>query len=208
MVTTLDLREAAERNDRIIQAALREIDSHVLAEAMIDMSAEEREIIYRNMSKRACTLEQEEIAGIEKTTPLHRKTKSREYWHQLLTRSEKFASRSVEHATRVPPDLNTSKPEELVATFTALNAFIRSNGALKLEGAGARTDDPLLRRAIDLTVDGWDPMLVRSILERMKETMIADLRRHCEMIIEGIASIQENDVPQVTEMKLRVFLSE
>ena len=40
MVTTIEFKEASERNDRIVQMALAEIDWHVLAEAMVDMRPE------------------------------------------------------------------------------------------------------------------------------------------------------------------------
>ena len=52
-MTLNDFKEGGEHNDRIIQMGLREIDSSVLAEAMVILSEEERQIILRNMSERA-----------------------------------------------------------------------------------------------------------------------------------------------------------
>ena len=57
------------------------------------MSPEEREIIFRNISKRARELGMEEIARIEKTVSIHRKAKSRDFWLQLLSRSAKVPAR-------------------------------------------------------------------------------------------------------------------
>ena len=206
MVTTLEFKEPSERNDRIVQLALREIDMHVLAEAMVDMSPEEREIIFRNMSERACEFGKEEIGRIEKTVSVVRKAESRDFWLQLLSRSAKHYPGDSESLLQSPPDLKTETAEELVETFTALGTSVRSNSLLKLEGAGERTTDPLLRLGFELIVDGTDPLLVREILERMKETTIADTRRHCEMIIEGILGIQSNEHPLLTQIKLKAFL--
>ena len=103
MVTTLEFKESSERNDRIVQLALREIDIHVLAEAMVDMSTEEREIIFRNMSKRACELGKEEIGRIEKTVSVDRKEKSRDFWLQLLSRSAKYYPGDFESLSQSPP---------------------------------------------------------------------------------------------------------
>ena len=181
MITTLEFKESSERNDRIVQLALGEIDLPALAEAMVDMSPEEREILFRNMSKRACELGKEEIDRIEKTISVHRKAKSRDFWLQLLSRSAKYYPGDLESVSQSPPDIKTETPQELIETFTALNAFLRSNSVLKLEGVGERTTDPMLRQAIPLIVDGTDPLVVLAILGRMKETIIADTRRRCDL---------------------------
>ena len=52
MVTLTDLAENTERNNSIMQRALREIDEQVLAQALVDLTEKQREIIYRNMSPR------------------------------------------------------------------------------------------------------------------------------------------------------------
>jgi hypothetical protein len=48
-------------SDFVIQLALRDIDAEALARALVDQEDEVRDIIFRNMTKRACLL----IAGIE-----------------------------------------------------------------------------------------------------------------------------------------------
>ena len=68
--------------------------------------------------------------------------------------------------------------------------------------------DPLMKVAIDLITDGWDPMLVKGILENILETeqyQGYELLKAC-IIVEGALSIQAGEIPDLMEIKLASFI--
>jgi hypothetical protein len=208
MIQLIDFKERREHHDRVVQMALREIDSSALSRAAVAMNDEEREIVYRNMSKRACALLAEDVARDEQTISKHAASKAKEFFLQKLRKYREYIARRPppEHPPTAPPALDTSSEEALIESFTELVRFARSRGNLALEDANLSNAEAIARRGVELVVDGWDPILIRDILTRMKETYLAAEERRIEMIIEGVDSLVSEDVPLVAEERLRAFL--
>lgn len=56
-------------------------------------------------------------------------------------------------------------PEEIIETFTELSEVSRREGLLALEERPTKIDHPMLKRGIQLIVDGTDPALLKSMME-------------------------------------------
>ena len=66
---------------------------------------------------------------------------------------------------------------------------------------------PLLRKGIEFLVDGSDPLMVRSILEKYRETWLQQAKATLNMIVDGIDSLAAREHPYLVEQKLRACMA-
>jgi hypothetical protein len=206
MIQIEDFMEDTERNNRIVQRALREIDTEVLSDALADLPERIREIIYRNMSQRARSVLAEDIKGKKGIHPKQIQA-AREIWIQLLNKHTKYvAAEGAAPAKEEIPPVRMDAPEQIIATFRALASYVRSHGFLPLEAAEQDIPHPLMRKGVEFLVDGLDPLYMRSILEKYKATYLRVEETRLEMILDGLESLASRDFPHVVEQKLRAHV--
>ncbi len=201
-------RESGRRIDTAIQHVLRQIDTKLLSMALVELTEEDRSIFMRNMSIRAAGLLKEEIAELERHTEGTFKEKSEKTQEKLLSMLEKHYVMVRENEELTPdavPPIRSKTEDDLIETFLQLKRYTRRNGAISIESAITDELPPLLKKGLELYVDGWDPSLIQSILEQMKESLITRYVNRQNMIFEGIGELTGHDVPQAVEEKLRAF---
>jgi flagellar motor component MotA len=203
-----EFRESTRVKNLAIQHVLRQIDTGLLSLALVGLSEEDRNIFTRNMSVRAAGLLEKEIAELEEHSVVAYRERSEKAQETLLMMLEKRLSASLgdEELTsdEVPP-MRWKTEAELIETFTQLKRYTRRHGAVSIESAIAGEMPPLLKKGLELYVDGWDPSLAQSILEQMKESLIKQYINKQNMILEGVGALTGHDVPQAVEEKLRAF---
>ena len=219
MISISDFVEQKHINDAIIQMALREIDTRELSHAMIGFTEEERQIVLRNMSERACKLLAEEIEYESKGIPKYRIESATESFLQRLRKHARYLAKYDEDAAAILPkhtpgadigqdklpDVNIDDEQEIVETFVAIQQFVKRNGILALEGIEDTIANPVMRKGIEYFIDGWEPLLMQTILEAYKKTYIKNIEKKLEMILVGIDSLASKDSPLVTEERLRSY---
>lgn len=206
MIRIEDFIENTARNNIIVQRALREIDTEVLADALAESPEEIRSIILRNMSKRACTLLSEDIKGKKGIYPA-RIHAAQELLLQLLRKHAKYAaSEESSPAKEEIPPVRLDGLEQTIATFRALATYVRSHGFLPLETVEQAIPHPLMRKGIEFVVDGMDPLWIRSVLEKYKATYLRGVETQLEMILDGLECLASKDLPHVVEQKLRAHV--
>ena len=84
--------------------------------------------------------------------------------------------------------------------------MLREQGILALSGIEDNIDNPILKRALQYIIDGWDPALYQSILERMCTEYMSKTRRQLDMITTAIESLSAHEHPAGIEERLRAFL--
>ncbi len=176
--------------------------------ALVELAEEDRSIFMRNMSIRAAGLLKEEIAELERHTEGTFKEKSEKTQGQLLSMLEKHYAMVRENEELTPdavPPIRSKTEDELIETFVQLKRYTKRNGAISIESAITDGLPPLLKKGLELYVEGWDPPLIQSILEQMKESLITRYVNKQNMIFEGIGELTGHDVPQAVEEKLRAF---
>ncbi len=207
MVTLTDLAANTDGNNRIIQRALREIDEQVLAQALVDMTDEQREIIYRNMSPRGKDGVVEAMEQERKNAGVGQRRRADEILQQLLTTMTKYgkADADVEQAW-LPDHLSATTPDEAIETIVRLSRFVRAQGYLSLEEVADTASDPLLRKGIELLADGWDALQLRSVLETYKRTALETEARRLDILVDGLESIALQDLTHTLTEKLLAYL--
>jgi hypothetical protein len=220
MIAIHDFLEPGKSHDRIIQNSLREVDTRELSYLMLDLTEEDQQIILRNMSRRAAKLLKEEMASNSETAAQYRKDEAMEFFLQRLTKHTKYLSRTDlkedDHLRELAgqdrdgrtdlPRISTADEEDILETLLGIAKFARKNGILELQGIERGIDDPVLRRGIEYYIDGWDPMLVQTILEKYKQVHLRQIENKLNMILEGIDSLTSKDIPMVMEERLKTFL--
>jgi hypothetical protein len=195
-------------NDIVVQRALAEIDTSVLATAFVDLPSDIQAIFYRNMSKRASELVVEQIGAKHNTHPSKIRA-AQELMAELLQKHAKFAADEEPPSDAdALPAIAVDSPESIISTFRTLATYVRKHGVLPLEKLESSLAHPLLRMGIEFLVDGTDPMLIRSILEKYQESYLQQAKTALTMIVEGIDSLAERNLPQLVEVKLRAYVAQ
>lgn len=106
------------------------------------------------------------------------------------------------------PGLDLSTNQAVISSLVALSGHALRKGLLSLEPFQEKADEPLLRKGLVMLSEGWDPLLIRSIMDNYKAAYLRSLETRLDLIITGVESIAEKDSPFVTEQKLRALVAE
>jgi hypothetical protein len=207
MVSYDEFMEETQSNNAIVQGALREIDSSVLATALVDLPEKVRHVFFRNMSKRANGVLLEEIRARHGIHAAKIRA-AQELLMELLHRHARYATTGEpKDEGERPPEFLLESPQSIIKTFRELAAYVGENGFLPLERVESSISHPIMRKGIEFLVDGWDPLLIRTILEKCIDAHIRQINMTLHMIVDGIESLASKDLPAVTEEKLRAYLA-
>jgi hypothetical protein len=172
-----------------------------------------RNMFYRNMSKRTNDMCREDIASrgpavsTRVSTSQARTEAAQAVVLQLLHKyGEQAEGEEFQPDRGGIPEIRLDSPDAIIATFRSLASYVRKNGFLPLEEIEDSIDDPVMRKGIELRVDGWEPLLSRSILEKYKASALRSFEARLDMIIDGIDALASRDIPQAVEEKLRAHL--
>jgi hypothetical protein len=201
-------RKGSRNVERAVQHALRETDAGPLAMAMVTMAAEDRQIVLRNMSARAAGLLTRDIEELEREKRGTYDALSSVRQEEFLRKVTRY-HRLVEEDDRLTPTeiprLSGEGEEELIRGLVALKRYAARNGAASLEPLLKGELHPLMRKGLRMYVDDWDPSVVQSVLEQMRESLLVTYRNRMEIMIEGVAALFGHDLPKVVEEKLGAF---
>lgn len=200
----MNFRENNERNNRVVQQALREIDSQMLAFMLFPLGEDERGIVYRNMSKRACSVLAEIVGELEDVPEKTART-ALEFFEGKLEKYDRFLRREKDKPA-VLTGLDDSTPGSIAESMVMLARYVRGRRTLDLEHLSDGIRNPVLKKGLQIFLDGYDPLIARSILDTQKKAWLRQQEIMCDMIVEGFDSIYQKDFPQVTEDKMRAHL--
>lgn len=215
-----DVEELAELPDRTLQMMMRDIDNQDIARIAASCSPRLRERILENVTGR-------HRAQLEAAAPDPDESRTREAFDRALdvanlllqyreirredredltrtgrerreAQNRSGRDRFVELAGDRPSSRRTNA--ELVAVFKALAAVSRREGLLALDGIAAEfADEELLRRGMELMLDGYDVVDLRTMLETKRQALIEEFRRRTDVILEGLERISCGDNPEMVE---------
>ena len=205
MTELSDFADPGRENDRVIQMALREMDEELMAQAMYAWSEEERQIVYRNMSERG--------AGSLRSETERRRSDVRDadaqaaarFFVQKLVKYRRYQEQEPPLETNATPALSFASDLELADSLVRLCRFARVQGFLALEELDP-IDHPIARKGVELAIDGWDPMLIRTILERMKRRHLERIERQADMVIDAIDAMAGGESPAALRVKLMSYI--
>lgn len=195
-------------DSRGIQRALREIDTNVLAIALSTVSEDLRIPIFRNMTKSSREILEKEISIIEKTGNYNFQYKDLSLEKAKGIVSEILFGFTSEHCIKEPesseklPKIDLSTFNNIIETFENIGNHAYANGLISLEGLIDKSDDPFFKKALQLLLDGYEPLLFEELLENYKQRMLESYKVKLSMIIEGVKSMQMGHPPASMKEKL------
>ena len=67
-------------------------------------------------------------------------------------------------------------------------------------------NDPLMRKGVQYLVDGVEHMLMHSLLEKYKQTLLRDMETRYDMILDGIETLGSGYTPEMVKEKLKTHI--
>ena len=206
MATFSDYKEPTPTNTFIIQRALREIETEVLATALIGLSDIHREMFYRNISLRVRRMCEEEMQIKSDSISEEIVEDAKSLILDVLQRMKERVDPKEIRETVAVPEIKLGSHEEIIDTFRAFASYVRRNGFLPLQEIEDKINDPLMRKGIQFLVDGTEPMIMHSLLEKYKNTLLRDVETRYDMILDGIDTLATRYLPQSVEDRLRTHI--
>lgn len=202
-----EFNELKDLPNRSMQRVLRELDASEVARALPGADNATREKVFANMSKRARQLIEEIVEGLGEPDE-----------HQTEAAMAKVVSifRKLVEKGDVPAIGNNVGPgevkeqikpvkiiqekgsdgfslEDLKTLFRELSIKAQASGLLSLESDVEIIEDPIIKKGLQLVVDGTDPSVVESIMRNTLDKEIQLMRMKYEAVIEAVMGIQRGD---------------
>ncbi|MBT3276174.1 MAG: hypothetical protein HN368_23705 [Spirochaetales bacterium] len=213
-----EFNELKDLPHRAIQRILRQIDTFDLARALMGADKGTREKIFANMSTRAVEMIEEEISsleGVEKSIIKAGMAKVILVYQKLVNSGDISDRRAGpnDEVTRGEPvkiisdaDSGDFTIEDLKKLFSEISIKAKSHGLLSLESDAQKIDDPIIKKGLELVIDGTDPEIVESILHNMLERDLRFIQTKYSAVIEAVLGVQEGNAPQILLEKMEARL--
>ena len=217
-----EFNELKNLPDRAMQRLLREIDTSKIAHALIGAEKATRERVFTNMSKRAEEIIKEtmdslgavaerqiEAAMVDVHSVYRKLVDIGDVVDVGIAKAD--SSESVEHAPpiKIIQEKGSSgfSTEDLMALFPEISSKAMAFGLLSLESDIEGIDDPIIKKGLQLVIDGTDPAYVESIMRSMLEKELQLMRTKYEAAIDSVMSVQQGDSPHIIGEKLEARLA-
>ena len=216
-------------DDRAIQMVLREMEPADMALALKSAGQDVKNKIFRNMSKRAAPMLQEDMENLgsvaKKEVELARE-KVNSVIDKLIEAGEiSKGGRATPKRAKKPRPIKIDVRDQMSLRegLVKMAMKARKEGLLSLEDEVGVIDDDFLKKGLQLVVDGTDPELVMGMLktelifyeeeEKMRikeealrmEKELSNNMKIKEMMVEGVLSLQSGDNPHIVDEKLGSF---
>ena len=220
--------DVVQLTDRETQILLHEIKTHDVVLGLKDASTPLKEKFLTNMSTRTRALFEDRIDALGEKDPKEIEearqrisewlaksvAEGRTAWppEKEALRPKPKAEREINkarlererrvkmHGQRPIPQLSL---DELTTLIVTLAEVARSLGVLNLEPLEQDIEDPLVKKAAQLIVDGYDPKQVQKTLEELMRSLLKNQELMYRKAIDGMTAIQRGVNPTVIEEKLR-----
>ncbi len=201
-----DFEENSDYNNRIIQMALREIETEVLTPALLELDEAMRKVIFRNMSPRAVEMIQEEMREAEGNLPRNAGRQGLDVFEHHLNIYHRFMrdepNRAADAAAHFPDTSFSEDPKEFLLRFSY---FIQMHPPLALEGFVDRAPHPGIAKAMQLMINGHSPESLLEIMAEMKRSAMRRTEREYDLILTTLESFASKQHPRLLKDRLEVM---
>lgn len=217
--TTEQFNALCGMENRSMQRLLRDVDTRILAKALKNADNNIRKKIMVNMSVRAGKLLVEDINLLGETNDniiITARKKILDLYMKLI-KSKDITSILNNHEeytiNKEPIQFLKKKRFKIINDVDIKKLFVQLSkksikmGLLQLEPNINRIDDELIKKGIELIVDGTEPNLTKEILESILNKRLNQLKVQYEASIKAISAIQAGDNPTIIKDRLDAILS-
>ena len=204
------LLKDTDHNNRIIQMALRELDTVLIIRVVWSLKENQRKIIYRNVSKRVYALLQEDLkrSKTENKNPDAKIKDAQDMFKEIIEKKMELVNESVQPAPKELPAIKLDSDKDIIETFKKLQRHISTYGVISIDGITEKISNPVIRKGLEYLIDGRDPLFVKPLLERIKENYINKISKQMDMVLEGLDSISEGNMEIGVAERLESYIIE
>ena len=204
--------------NRAMQKLLRRVDYEILALALVDSEEGVKEKVFVNMSRRAGEILKSVIQtkmNAADSAVIRSRENILSIYKKMVKESkitEDSDSKEKVPVKSEPIDILKKKKasqftiNELKEFFYELCRKAYKVGLLQLDSDSELVDDDLIKKGLELIVDGTDPSIVETILKSKLEKALRDYKVKYESAINAIMDIQHGFHPEVVKEKLDASL--
>jgi len=204
--------------NRAMQKLLRRVDYEILALALVHSEEAMKEKVFVNMSQRATEILKSVIKARMNAadTVIIRSKENILSIYKKIVKDGKVAEESDSNenvAVKSEPIAILKEKKASQFTINELKEFFyelcrkaHKDGILQLESDTELVDDDLIKKGLELIVDGTDPAIVESILQSKLEAALRDYKAKYESSIKAIMDIQSGFYPEAVKAKLDASL--
>ena len=209
-----EFNELSRLPNRATQKLLRELNADDLALALTGADETTCAKFFANMSARAVAMLTEQIRSLgevnrEKADAARGTILSA--YRKLVQAGEISPSHVAGEGgpTRIDPVPIVREPrthqlrlDQLRTLFEEMADKAHKHGLFSLESDAEMIDDPVIKRGLELIVDGTDPRIVESALHDLLEEQLRMTRNRYETVIEGVLAVQKGDTPDEVRARM------
>jgi len=209
------LNEITKWHPMSLQKWLREIEENDLLMVMAYLPDAISHVILENLPSRIrklITESKDDYDHIPERTIDKAKERILEVANDLIYDGELSEPGEVEEAPEIPKktvlplELPTDTTADLIETLTLLSKYSQERGLSSLVKAMGKINDPFLKEALQLVIDGADSDFAEEILRNRVEAISYHRELLYSLIIEGIIGIQEGNSTWTLKTRLRSYL--
>ena len=104
--------------------------------------------------------------------------------------------------------VKTDSEKSIEESICGISEFVRKYGLVALDETRETIDHPVMRKALEYFLDGWDQLLAKSLLEDFVTRHIEDERRKCRLMVEGMQAVHGGDLPDVARERMKALRTE
>ena len=218
------LEDLAQLSDHDAQVLMRHMDQKDLVTVLKGAATPIQEKFLKNMSARVRGFIESEIALLDIQDDAVAQVRQRILRQTLLlardghitwdgtTIPEKEALYALhispEFFARAAQPLDQLTGVEMASMWREIAEQARREGILSLQQIEERMQDPLLREALQLAVDGTEPALIEDLIKIRVRTQQRRQETRAEMMVEGLLGIMAGLNPGIIAHKLSAYYTD
>ncbi len=196
--------EDVDRNNMLLQRAIRDIDSRTFVEALCGLDGESRAALFRNLSRRAAEELDKDLAERQATVGPEAVRSALSSFLRLLAKHARHADVPIPEKGAYPDAPSTLRQWRDALLVVAQAQWTEDYEFI--EQARGRSGDPLMREALRLVLDETDPLEARQRLERVKALALADEERRMDMLIDALCGMRGGEGVGQTAERMDPYL--
>lgn len=185
--------EQNERHDVILQLAIRQVDSKTFIACMKGLTEEDRAVLYRNLSARACKAVEEDLAADGPSIGEGASRAAVREFMRLVNRYARQEASADAHTGGYTP--RPASLSALAGNFVELSRMRSDERYDEIRELGKAETDPFLRLGLSMVADGVEALEARARLTSLREALLADRKRELDLALDGFDALLSGDRP-------------
>jgi hypothetical protein len=198
--------EDCDRNNMLLQRAIRDIDERDFVAALAGMDGDSRRVLYRNISKRAYESLSADLAEKEAGLGPQAMQAGVSEFLRILAMHERHAAIEAPEPKAYSP--GTGSMASLRSNLLIIAQARLDDDYALLERLKGDEVDKLMRDGIRMALDGADPLAARGRLERRRELLLSAMGRRMDMAIEAFDCILGGESVGQTAERIEPFVDD